>query len=48
MNLDVIRMHGQFLEVAVPSTVDNDLAMVDTSFGFDTACTEVGAGDVWS
>lgn len=26
--------------VAVPSTVDNDLAMVDTSFGFDTACTE--------
>ena len=29
-------------EVAVPSTVDNDLAMVDTSFGFDTACTEVG------
>ena len=29
-------------KVAVPSTVDNDLAMVDTSFGFDTACTEAG------
>eukprot|EP00438_Fugacium_kawagutii_P015586 Skav229719 [mRNA] locus=scaffold49:300319:305477:- [translate_table: standard] len=27
--------------VAVPCTVDNDLMMVDTSFGFDTACTEV-------
>eukprot|EP00913_Durusdinium_trenchii_P024362 g22871.t1 len=26
--------------VAVPCTVDNDLMMVDTSFGFDTACTE--------
>jgi len=26
--------------VAIPSTVDNDLNMVDTSFGFDTACTE--------
>ena len=28
-------------KVAVPCTVDNDLMMVDTSFGFDTACTEV-------
>lgn len=27
-------------QVAVPCTVDNDLMMVDTSFGFDTACTE--------
>lgn len=27
--------------MAVPCTVDNDLMMVDTSFGFDTACTEV-------
>eukprot|EP00931_Biecheleriopsis_adriatica_P041482 TRINITY_DN23703_c0_g1_i1.p1 TRINITY_DN23703_c0_g1~~TRINITY_DN23703_c0_g1_i1.p1 ORF type:complete len:2979 (-),score=657.34 TRINITY_DN23703_c0_g1_i1:1-8937(-) len=26
--------------VAIPSTVDNDLPMVDSSFGFDTACTE--------
>ena len=26
--------------MAIPCTVDNDLMMVDTSFGFDTACTE--------
>ncbi|CAL1132364.1 unnamed protein product [Cladocopium goreaui] len=31
---------------AVPCTVDNDLMMVDTSFGFDTACTEAWSGEL--
>eukprot|EP00928_Gymnodinium_smaydae_P064576 TRINITY_DN4786_c0_g1_i3.p1 TRINITY_DN4786_c0_g1~~TRINITY_DN4786_c0_g1_i3.p1 ORF type:complete len:2322 (+),score=594.61 TRINITY_DN4786_c0_g1_i3:531-6968(+) len=28
--------------VGIPKTIDNDIQLLDTSFGFDTACTEAG------
>ena len=30
--------------VGVPKTIDNDIQILDRSFGFDTACTEAIGG----
>ena len=46
LQLEIARHRENIAVVGVPKTIDNDIGLIDRSFGFNTAVEEAAASDV--